>query len=922
MSPATRTHAAPMPAPQQSLRGSQASRSSRQKLVQARHAPIEKNGAQSAENIRWSLGDLNLEPRRTPSSAGARTLPPALGNALNVSHGESLPAGMAADFGERFGWDVSQVTIHRDHDASEAVNSIAANAFTHGSKLFFRDGAYQPHSPSGQALLTHEMAHAVQQMRGEEAKSSPPSARPAETEAHAAQSAQLQLQGRKSFGSGPASPIAVAADTGFTYEDEDAKVSVLSTRDEAADRVVDLESQADQARAATGVTDAQTAHVDEKAQKLRDSIQTPTGSKKKSKHKKAVASGPNSSKDLRDANPDQVEAYRRELAKAQILNPDPKERARLAREIENTQLSAEDARKREEIRYTSSRITDLQSKIEQLELDVNYSNELRRSTSSWVTGPVHAYGGAWNEIEITEFQGTNVALGQAKESLRKGNLTEANEEINQSFDKYLDLDSRFQDYAEGIQRGGGRVVKGLEIAHTAGQIAASRLNPLAGEVYNVGTAYLEDKGMERRGLSTDADPMDILQSGPAPINPMIPNLGPEPAGPTGVRTSPEPEPVMPIEEPVTSGPVAEPVATPAAAETPIQEVVPPSPAKAIEPPEPTRPVSQEGPSASKTSHAPEDPSVRKSANSPDDPSVAKAAKAPDEEAILRASKAAEETHPGKPAASTPKRKSPKGPRRKSKQAQQKKAAQEQEKAEFQRSKAADEQLEEGDVTGRDRRTREKEKTQSRQKDRASSRTDAESQSAAAAKKRVMKMSGEAKAGRFKSLSPKNKLRQLRRFKKQIKNVRRGDLPQIKNKMVGDFDENVRTPRKTAGNPQDKYLAGGPALDSHELPAGRSSYAQPDYSIRVEPSASGRARVHVNLKSHELRDIKASAARSIASNVVAQAKRNAFHLPKGESIVISFAETPTKDIQGVITAKIFGSNNPIVEVRFGTTTIRR
>jgi hypothetical protein len=79
---------------------------------------------------------------------------------------------------------------------------------------------------------------------------------------------------------------------------------------------------------------------------------------------------------------------------------------------------------------------------------------------------------------------------------------------------------------------------------------------------------------------------------------------------------------------------------------------------------------------------------------------------------------------------------------------------------------------------------------------------------------------------------------------------------------------------------------------------------------------------VNLKSHELRDIKASAARSIASNVVDQANRNAFHLPNGESIVISFAETPTKDIQGVITTKIFGSNNPIVEVRFGTTTIRR
>ncbi|MET8981437.1 DUF4157 domain-containing protein [Streptomyces sp. NPDC004539] len=63
--------------------------------------------------------------------------------------------------------DLSAMRIHTGPAADRLARGLGAEAFASGSHVFFRRGAYRPHSPSGFRLLAHEAAHLVQQARGE-----------------------------------------------------------------------------------------------------------------------------------------------------------------------------------------------------------------------------------------------------------------------------------------------------------------------------------------------------------------------------------------------------------------------------------------------------------------------------------------------------------------------------------------------------------------------------------------------------------------------------------------------------------------------------------------------------------------------------------------------------------------------------------
>ncbi len=121
---------------------------------------------------------------------------------------------------------------------------------------------------------------------------------------------------------------------------------------------------------------------------------------------------------------------------------------------------AADAAKR--IADFRQRIANSRSNIQALQNAVFESNKLRESTSSWVTGPVHAYGGSWEQIEIADFRDTNILLLKAEKALADGNLTGAEELLRQSDGEYSKLNERFAEYGDGIQRGGDRVVGGLK----------------------------------------------------------------------------------------------------------------------------------------------------------------------------------------------------------------------------------------------------------------------------------------------------------------------------------------------------------------------------------------------------------------------------------------------------------------------------
>lgn len=77
--------------------------------------------------------------------------------------GQSLDGPVQASLENKLGHDFSQVRIHNDSRADSLSQQLGAEAFTTGDDVFFRDGAYQPHSESGRGLIAHELTHVVQQ---------------------------------------------------------------------------------------------------------------------------------------------------------------------------------------------------------------------------------------------------------------------------------------------------------------------------------------------------------------------------------------------------------------------------------------------------------------------------------------------------------------------------------------------------------------------------------------------------------------------------------------------------------------------------------------------------------------------------------------------------------------------------------------
>ncbi len=95
-------------------------------------------------------------------------LSPDLSGRIHAKRGGGQPLeatvrrGMEGVFQVSFG----HVRIHADGEADMLNRGVAAIAFTVGADIFFRAGAYQPHSVAGQHLLAHELTHVVQQRTG------------------------------------------------------------------------------------------------------------------------------------------------------------------------------------------------------------------------------------------------------------------------------------------------------------------------------------------------------------------------------------------------------------------------------------------------------------------------------------------------------------------------------------------------------------------------------------------------------------------------------------------------------------------------------------------------------------------------------------------------------------------------------------
>ena len=98
-------------------------------------------------------------------SRGTRAAPKAKAAATRFasSNGQAMEPALRARLEDRFGWNFANVRLHADNQAATANN---AAAFTIGPDIVFAPGRLQPSDPRGVALLSHELAHVVQQERG------------------------------------------------------------------------------------------------------------------------------------------------------------------------------------------------------------------------------------------------------------------------------------------------------------------------------------------------------------------------------------------------------------------------------------------------------------------------------------------------------------------------------------------------------------------------------------------------------------------------------------------------------------------------------------------------------------------------------------------------------------------------------------
>jgi hypothetical protein len=80
-----------------------------------------------------------------------------------VDAGRPLDSSTRSAMEASFGRDFGQVRVHDDARAHDTARDLGARAYTAGDDIVFAEGAYRPGTPSGQALIAHELAHTVHQ---------------------------------------------------------------------------------------------------------------------------------------------------------------------------------------------------------------------------------------------------------------------------------------------------------------------------------------------------------------------------------------------------------------------------------------------------------------------------------------------------------------------------------------------------------------------------------------------------------------------------------------------------------------------------------------------------------------------------------------------------------------------------------------
>jgi hypothetical protein len=147
-----------------------------EELVQAKTIsppPLTGGGRGVGEAADTTTGDRKRSRDQEPLQAkraerAVLVLTPAMKNRLAETKGEGspLPPPARAFMEAGFGIDFGHVRIHTGRSAADLSNELRAEAFTHGSDIYFKQGKFSA-TTDGQKLLAHELTHVVQQNRSQ-----------------------------------------------------------------------------------------------------------------------------------------------------------------------------------------------------------------------------------------------------------------------------------------------------------------------------------------------------------------------------------------------------------------------------------------------------------------------------------------------------------------------------------------------------------------------------------------------------------------------------------------------------------------------------------------------------------------------------------------------------------------------------------
>ena len=123
------------------------------------HAAVEPTEAPALSSVRTSA-------LRQRTSGVASPITPAIQSRierLQRGGGEPLPKQVRAAIEPRLGHDLDGVRIHRNSAAHDVARDLRARALTVGDHIVFNRGQYPAGNEANSRLLTHELAHTVQQ---------------------------------------------------------------------------------------------------------------------------------------------------------------------------------------------------------------------------------------------------------------------------------------------------------------------------------------------------------------------------------------------------------------------------------------------------------------------------------------------------------------------------------------------------------------------------------------------------------------------------------------------------------------------------------------------------------------------------------------------------------------------------------------